>query len=544
MKQVVLFFLMLPFSLSAQITFSPASLNFGDVAYPNKDSIQLTIINDYNVTVSGSFDIQTIYNDSPFSTEPSGITIAANGSTTLWVYFEPVHNIEHTAQLIFQSDYRGDYIAEMRGNGRYMNYYSATFNLDGENLKTALKNTITAGFNPGTYNSARDEMYMVIDNQKVNGQGASVNTLEGVYTGDLATNYNDRSAAQSQGFDTEHTFPQGQFSSNEPMRSDLFHIFPTKQFANSSRGNLPFGNVVSNSSPVGSGGSVKGNNASGTQVFEPRDAQKGTTARAMFYFVVKYQNYNGYLDAAQENELMDWHTTYPPDQVERNRNQDSYAFQNNRNPFIDYPQFADRMNRIGQPAIPLNIYSLYRSNPIDVMSSTDDTTVMAVVENRGNTAFQLQSATVNGSGIFSLRNSFTPITLEPGEGVEIPVAFLPVSQSTANDTLVITTDIASSNLSTIEIYLNGSWGLLSDPGVGIKNEILVYPNPTCEIIFIDNAEAGSTAFLMDLSGSLIKSVRLTSVHETWNVEQIPSGVYLLGIQNIDSNTSWRRIVIR
>ena len=49
------------------------------------------------------------------------------------------------------------------------------------------------------------------------------------------------------GFNTEHTFPQSFFSQNLPMRSDLFHIFPTLATANSERANFPFG-VVSQAS--------------------------------------------------------------------------------------------------------------------------------------------------------------------------------------------------------------------------------------------------------------------------------------------------------
>ncbi|MCK9537347.1 MAG: endonuclease, partial [Bacilli bacterium] len=39
--------------------------------------------------------------------------------------------------------------------------------------------------------------------------------------------------------------------------------------------------------------------------------------------------------------LLRWNKEDPVDNFERNRNEVIYGYQNNRNPFIDYPHFAD-----------------------------------------------------------------------------------------------------------------------------------------------------------------------------------------------------------
>jgi hypothetical protein len=39
--------------------------------------------------------------------------------------------------------------------------------------------------------------------------------------------------------------------------------------------------------------------------------------------------------------LLIWHKKDPVDDFERNRNEVIYSYQNNRNPFIDYPEFVD-----------------------------------------------------------------------------------------------------------------------------------------------------------------------------------------------------------
>ena len=45
------------------------------------------------------------------------------------------------------------------------------------------------------------------------------------------------------GVNTEHTWPQSKGARDEPLRSDMHHLFPVRDEVNSSRGNLPYGEV-------------------------------------------------------------------------------------------------------------------------------------------------------------------------------------------------------------------------------------------------------------------------------------------------------------
>ncbi|MFE5278758.1 endonuclease I family protein, partial [Bacillus cereus] len=117
---------------------------------------------------------------------------------------------------------------------------------------------------------------------------------------------------------------------------------------NSARGNLDFdygGSPVKNCDDC----------LRTSQSWEPPDRVKGDVARMLFYMAVRYESddrvdlelndslnngstpYHGKLSV-----LLQWHEQDPVDDYERNRNDVIYEkWQHNRNPFIDYPEWAE-----------------------------------------------------------------------------------------------------------------------------------------------------------------------------------------------------------
>ena len=67
---------------------------------------------------------------------------------------------------------------------------------------------------------------------------------------------------------------------------------------------------------------------------------KGDIARAYLY--MSYQ-YKIELKEGQENKLRKWHFEDPPGDWEKNRNDRIEAIQGNRNPFIDHPEWVERV---------------------------------------------------------------------------------------------------------------------------------------------------------------------------------------------------------
>ena len=171
------------------------------------------------------------------------------------------------------------------------------------------------------------------------------------------------------GWNKEHVCCQSWLGSG-PMVSDLFNVYPTDARINNLRSNYPYG-VVSvhngfSKDPDHHGLGKLGSSTTadiGT-CYEPDDAYKGDFARTFFYMVARYRNNS--LNSGHGAKmftptptnftpyslsfLLDWHRQDPVSQKEIDRNQAVYGIQNNRNPFIDYPELVEYIwgNRVGQ----------------------------------------------------------------------------------------------------------------------------------------------------------------------------------------------------
>ncbi len=178
-----------------------------------------------------------------------------------------------------------------------------------------------------SYSSAREYMFGIADN--IDGQ------VECVYTGTMVTT--DGIPASNQ-MNTEHTWPQSR-GGDGPAEADIHHLMPTIPIANNQRSALFYGLVVD--AAWEQGGSMRGDDAFGDSVFEPRDEHKGNAARATFYIATMY-NYD--ISAREEAILRDWHAADPPDDQERRRNQAIYNFQRSRNFYVDQPELVDRVS--------------------------------------------------------------------------------------------------------------------------------------------------------------------------------------------------------
>ncbi|MFU8803269.1 MAG: endonuclease I family protein [Bradymonadaceae bacterium] len=212
--------------------------------------------------------------------------------------------------------------------------YDHVEDLGERDLAQGLYLMVADHFNPG-YNAARDYMFETLENQN-DGQ------IECVYTGRRVSPDGTRTPG---GFNTEHVWPKSRGADHEPAESDLHHLFPVDAMANNQRADHEFGNVDCESTgcPWGQGGSYRGPSEDDERdpVFEVRPDRRGDIARAIFYFAIRY---GIGVWREEESVLRTWHCEDPPDDYERSRNDGVEALQGNRNPFIDRPDFVDRLS--------------------------------------------------------------------------------------------------------------------------------------------------------------------------------------------------------
>ena len=515
------------FTLSAftakaqQPELSSDTLNFGNTDEVSLVSQRLVVYNTgtFPMRISG-VETFPLYAAEAFVINDTSHYLLPGDSMELAVRFLPQHNVSYRLPVIIRTSTGfGHTAAVLKGQGQYSRaYYQGTDNLEGQALRTALKNLISSGYNSLGYTSARDNMYASIDN--VNGD------VECAYTGRTAT-FSTRAGANANSFNCEHTFPQGFFNQNEPMRSDIHHLFPTDVSANSQRGNDPFGLV--NSASWSQGGSKSGGGK-----FEPRDMQKGASARGMMYFVLRYQDYANFFQG-QQNILYSWHASYPPTGKEKQRNKDIANLQNNRNPFVDYPQFMDRMQAlVGSADLPAS-YELYLSDDTISLArgSFGQATYNFLLVNRGNRTIKLFDWSTSDPTL-SLPTSLDTLELEPGGFAAVPIGF-DTGSNYQNEVFSFSKDQGSITNFQVPIFSDADFGTSTRD----IHEVSAYPNPADNYFLLpDQLKNELRVLLIDSFG---RSHSINCADGRCDVSELPPGLYLLRILNQSGRS---RILIR
>lgn len=192
------------------------------------------------------------------------------------------------------------------------------------------------------------------------------------------------------GINQEHVWPKScgfdDTSKGAGARGDLMHLWAGNGSANNTHSNNYYGYVDRSKSYTDCGnkysnlsGNLSGKSSTlggSYTVFEPQDSDKGDIARAIFYMAARYNYLSGSdsdgIDAGNPNleiinelnwgpksssytsttsvkgqmgilqDLLEWNRLDKPDAWEIHRNNLLFNnFTNNRNPFIDFPEWAE-----------------------------------------------------------------------------------------------------------------------------------------------------------------------------------------------------------
>jgi len=235
-------------------------------------------------------------------------------------------------------------------------YFSSAEGLEGWPLKSELRSLIDGhtvlSYTPGVWNAHKDLYEDRFNSSK------------------LILFYSNKSfnkSAQDSGggglssWNREHLWPRSRgVGDSGADNTDLFHLVPVNAAVNTSRGNKYFdesdqtdpnydADPASNFAP---------DCTSDTYTWEPSDLRKGWVARAMFYMTTRYShlflsNASGDLpynsNMAQLDLMLEWNRRFLPTDKEREVNEGIYSrYQGNRNPYIDFPEFADATVLPGQ----------------------------------------------------------------------------------------------------------------------------------------------------------------------------------------------------
>lgn len=244
-------------------------------------------------------------------------------------------------------------------------YYSSANGLTGAPLKTALSSIITNGHQDKGYTGLWTAYYTTDIDKNYENDGSILDIYSERPASSDPYNFTPGSdqcgtySVEGNCYNREHIVPQSFFNEGSPMKNDIHFVRATDGKVNGMRSNYPFGKVGSTTFTSLNGSKLGTSTSSGFSgtVFEPIDEFKGDVARMVFYFVTRYQNqlssftsgnmlgssaFPG-LQTWELNVLLAWHNQDPVSQAEINRNNASYTFQGNRNPFIDNPNYVNQI---------------------------------------------------------------------------------------------------------------------------------------------------------------------------------------------------------
>ena len=248
-------------------------------------------------------------------------------------------------------------IAAFALNAQPQGYYNGTEGLTGNALKTKL-HSIIKNDNHTSYSGLWNSYYQT--DKKPNGKVWDIYSdvpngtppYQFTFGSDQCGNY----SGEGDCYNREHLWAQSWTNDDSKHKTDLHHVYPTDGYVNNRRGNYAFGEVNNASWTSQNGGKLGNNSVSGYSgtVFEPIDEYKGDVARALMYVSVRYYQEDGSWSTSDMTNksvikdwamtmLLRWHEEDPVSQKEIDRNNAVYNIQQNRNPFVDYPEFANKI---------------------------------------------------------------------------------------------------------------------------------------------------------------------------------------------------------
>jgi len=366
------------------------------------------------------------------------------------------------------------------------------------------------------------------------------------------------------GLQKEHSLPKSWWAISTEVDkynaySDLTHLYPSDGDANLAKSNDILGEVASPS--FNNGVTKVGQNTysySGSpkqEAFEPDNEYKGDFARTYFYMITCYEDYAQQwrsealsmfnretypvLQPWAKDMLLKWSRNDPVSDKERNRNENVFLYQGNRNPFVDFPQLAEYIwgDSVGyvfhlpeeykaHEAIimtPANLSDMYFGE-IQPGETSTKTVIVKGEYLSGNLTAMLWGAD-SGNQYFSISSTSIPsASVNSDAGYELTLTYKPLSYGTHANRLVL---LGGGFQGSTVIYLNGTCSnTTSIVPIGADFPNLYSQNR--EIFFRSYAPSGNV-YVYDILGKLIYTNVCTGMWQSYLCNN--AGIYIVRIND-------------
>ncbi|WP_264554030.1 endonuclease [Flavobacterium sp. N2038] len=275
-------------------------------------------------------------------------------------------------------------------------------------------------------------------------------------------------------YNREHIIPQSVFNEQSPMVADAHFITPTDGKVNGIRSNYPHGTVSSATYTSQNGGKLGSSSVSGYSgtVFEPINDFKGDIARMYFYFATRYENTvagysyamfdgssNKVFTTAFLNVLLAWNAQDPVSAREIARNNAIYARQNNRNPYIDHPEYVNQIwggtpsGDTQAPTAPTSLASTSKTATSISLSWTTSTDNVAV------TGYDVYANSVLKTTVSGVSATITGLTASTAYSIYVKAKDAAGNASASSNTISVTTNSSGTGTATdllFSEYIEGS----------------------------------------------------------------------------------------
>ena len=384
-------------------------------------------------------------------------------------------------------------------------------------------------------------------------------------------------------YNREHIIPQSVFSEASPTRNDAHFITPTDGKVNGLRSAFPHGIVASASKTTLNGSKLGSSGVSGYSgtVFEPIDEFKGDIARMYFYFATRYENtvagysydmFNGtsnqVFTPAFLSMLLTWHAQDPVNAREIARNDAIYAQQNNRNPYIDHPEYVQAVwNPVADTVAPtaatnltvtgttsntvslswtaatdnvaVTSYDIYMNGVLKTSVSSSNLTA-TITGLAASTIYSFyvvaKDAAVNSSPASNTANGTTTIAIPDIQNPTAPTNLAVTGSSSSTVSLSWTASTDNIGVTNYDVYVNSVFKSAVSGTTALVNGLTPSTTYTFYVVAKD-AAGNSSAQSNSINGT---TTVLTSSCANESFENIPAAASSYGTQTWigDSGLNW------